>query len=140
MSIEFLNFIAALVIIIIAAKASGYISTRLGQPAVLGELLAGIILGPTFLNMLGTWPVFHEDEHLGEIIQLMAEIGVVLLMFTIGLGVSFSHLKKMKKIPRHSQKFLSFSLQPPSLPGHFLYCYHSFLIYPNEFLLLFFLH
>ena len=36
MSLEFLNFIAALSIIIVAAKASGYISTRLGQPAVLG--------------------------------------------------------------------------------------------------------
>jgi Kef-type K+ transport system membrane component KefB len=85
MSIEFLNFIAALAIIIVAAKASGYISTRLGQPAVLGELLAGIILGPTFLNMLGTWPVFSEDEHLGELIELMAEIGVLLLMMMAGL-------------------------------------------------------
>ena len=85
MNIEFLNFIAALAIIIVAAKVSGYISVRLGQPAVLGELLAGIILGPTFLNMLGTWPVFHEDEHLGEIIQLMAEIGVLLLMMLAGL-------------------------------------------------------
>ena len=85
MNIEFLNFIAALAIIIVAAKISGYISVRLGQPAVLGELLAGIILGPTFLNMLGTWPVFHEDEHLGEIIQLMAEIGVLLLMMLAGL-------------------------------------------------------
>ncbi len=85
MNIEFLNFIAALVIIIVAAKASGYISVRLGQPAVLGELLAGIILGPTFLNMLGTWPVLHEDEHLGEVIELMAEIGVLLLMMLAGL-------------------------------------------------------
>jgi Kef-type K+ transport system membrane component KefB len=85
MSIEFLNFIAALAIIIVAAKASGYISTRLGQPAVLGELLAGIILGPTFLNMLGTWPVFSEDAHLGELIELMAEIGVLLLMMMAGL-------------------------------------------------------
>ena len=48
MNIEFLNFIAALVIIIVAAKVSGLVSTRLGQPAVLGELIAGIILGPTF--------------------------------------------------------------------------------------------
>ena len=85
MNIEFLNFIAALAIVIVAAKASGYISVRLGQPAVLGELLAGIILGPTFLNMLGTWPMFSEDEHLGELIQLMAEIGVLLLMMLAGL-------------------------------------------------------
>ncbi len=92
MDIEFLNFIAALVIIIVAAKFSGYISTRLGQPAVLGELLAGIILGPTFLNMLGTWPVFQEDEHLGEVIQLMAEIGVLMLMMLAGLELDLGEL------------------------------------------------
>ncbi|MFN2142304.1 MAG: cation:proton antiporter, partial [Candidatus Promineifilaceae bacterium] len=92
MNLEFLNFIAALAIIIVAAKASGYISTRLGQPAVLGELLAGIILGPTFLNMLGTWPVFMEDEHLGEVIQLMAEIGVLLLMMLAGLELDLAEM------------------------------------------------
>jgi Kef-type K+ transport system membrane component KefB len=92
MSVEFLNFIAALVIIIVAAKASGYISTRLGQPAVLGELLAGIILGPTFLNMLGTWPVLAEDEHLGEIIELMAELGVLLLMMLAGLELDLAEM------------------------------------------------
>jgi Kef-type K+ transport system membrane component KefB len=92
MDLEFLNFIAALAIIIVAAKVSGYISTRLGQPAVLGELLAGIILGPTFLNMLGTWPVFSEDEYLGEIIQLMAEIGVLLLMMLAGLELDLAEM------------------------------------------------
>jgi Kef-type K+ transport system membrane component KefB len=92
MSVEFLNFIAALAIIIVAAKASGYVSTRLGQPAVLGELLAGIILGPTFLNMLGTWPVFAEDEHLGELVQLMAEIGVLLLMMLAGLELDLAEM------------------------------------------------
>lgn len=92
MTIEFLNFIAALAIIIVAAKASGYISTRLGQPAVLGELIAGIILGPTFLNMLGTWPVFEEDTHLGEVIELMAEIGVLLLMMLAGLELDLAEM------------------------------------------------
>ena len=41
----FLNFMLALMLIIAAAKAGGYISTRFKQPAVLGELLVGIILG-----------------------------------------------------------------------------------------------
>ena len=88
----FLNFIAALAIIIVAAKASGYVSTRLGQPAVLGELIAGIILGPTILNMLHVWPVFSEDEHLEESILLMAEIGVLLLMMLAGLELDLKGL------------------------------------------------
>jgi hypothetical protein len=59
-----LQFILALAIIVVAAKGSGYLSNRLGQPAVLGELLVGLVLGPTVLNMLH-WPTFG-DQHLGE--------------------------------------------------------------------------
>jgi Kef-type K+ transport system membrane component KefB len=92
MSSEILNFIAALVIIIVAAKLSGYLSTRIGQPAVLGELLAGILLGPTLLDMVHAWPVFANDEHLGESIRLMAEIGVLLLMMLAGLELEIEEL------------------------------------------------
>jgi Kef-type K+ transport system membrane component KefB len=93
----FLNFIAALSIIIVIAKASGYVSTRLGQPAVLGELIAGIILGPTILDMLHAWPVFSGDEHLGESILFMAEIGVLLLMMLAGLELDLQDLLRSGK-------------------------------------------
>ena len=97
MSTEFLNFVAALIIIIVAAKIGGYISNRLGQPAVLGELLVGIILGPTILNMLHVWPIFAEDEHLAEMLKMMAEIGVLLLMMLAGLELELSELLKSGK-------------------------------------------
>jgi Kef-type K+ transport system membrane component KefB len=80
-----MQFLLALTIIVIAAKSSGYLSTRLGQPAVLGELLVGLILGPTVLDMLH-WPVFG-DEHLGEILSHLAHLGVLFLMFIAGLEV-----------------------------------------------------
>lgn len=95
---EFLNFILALTIIIVAAKASGYISTRLGQPSVLGELLAGLILGPTVLDMLHAWPIFSEDESLGEFISIMAELGVILLMLLAGLELHLSELVSSGKV------------------------------------------
>jgi Kef-type K+ transport system membrane component KefB len=98
MATPFLNFIAALSIIIVVAKASGYLSTRLGQPAVLGELIAGIILGPTILNMFHVWPAFSEDEHLSESIQLMAELGVLLLMMLAGLELDLKGLLGSGKI------------------------------------------
>ena len=60
MSHDFLNFMLAVAIIIVAAKLSGYLSIRLGQPSVLGELMAGLILGPTVLNMLH-WPIFGRQ-------------------------------------------------------------------------------
>ncbi len=80
-----LQFLLVLAIIVIAAKGSGYLSTRLGQPAVLGELFVGLILGPTVLDMLH-WPVFG-DEHLGETLGYLAHLGVLFLMFIAGLEV-----------------------------------------------------
>lgn len=95
----FLNFILALVIIIAAAKLSGYLSLRLKQPSVLGELLAGIILGPTVFDIFHvSWLPFAGDEHLGETIAFMAELGVILLMMLAGLELHLSDLIKSGKV------------------------------------------
>lgn len=80
-----LQLFLALFIIVVVAKSAGYLSTRLGQPSVLGELLIGLILGPTVLNMLH-WPVFG-DPHLGETISHLAHLGVLILMFIAGMEV-----------------------------------------------------
>jgi Kef-type K+ transport system membrane component KefB len=98
MSHEFLNFILALVIIIMAAKVGGYLSVRFKQPSVLGELLVGLILGPTLLDMLHAWPVFSADQHLGETITFIAELGVLLLMMLAGLELHLSELIKSGKV------------------------------------------
>lgn len=95
---ELLNFLLAISIILIAAKASGYISVRLGQPSVLGELLVGLILGPTVLNMLETIPMFAGDTHLTESLTLFAEIGVLLLMFLAGLELELKELLRSGKV------------------------------------------
>lgn len=94
----FLDFILALVIVIVAAKAGGYISTRFRQPSVLGELLAGLILGPTVFDMLHAWPIFHEPEALGHSLTLMAELGVILLMFLAGLELHLDELLRSGKV------------------------------------------
>lgn len=98
MTTEFLHFILAIVIIIVAAKLGGYISIRLGQPSVLGELIAGLILGPTVLNMLHAWPIFASDEVLPESLTQMAEIGVILLMFLAGLELEIGELLRSGKV------------------------------------------
>ncbi len=98
MNSELLNFLAAVVVIIVAAKLGGYISIRFGQPSVLGELLVGIILGPTALNMLGTWPLFAGDSHLSASLILFAEIGVILLMFLAGLELELGDLLRSGRV------------------------------------------
>jgi Kef-type K+ transport system membrane component KefB len=75
---------------IIAAKAGGMLAERWGQPAVLGELIAGILLGPSLLGIL---PAAGSDA--GTVFAFLAELGVVLLLFEIGLETD---LKAMFKV------------------------------------------
>lgn len=103
MESEFLEFILAIVVIIVAAKLGGYLSTRFNQPSVLGELLAGLLLGPTALDMLHSWTlVFHHADTLSELISIMAELGVILLMLLAGLELHLPDLINAGKVSAFS--------------------------------------
>src|SRR2546425_6081291 len=87
---HFLQLLLLLTLIIVAAKMAGALAARIGQPAVFGEILAGLVLGPTVANVLG-WPVFAHAGGGGEgapvllpLIRDLADIGVLLLMFVAG--------------------------------------------------------
>ena len=90
----FLQIIIILALLLLAAKAAGYISTRFGQPSVLGELLIGVILGPSLLGIFNL--SFLDYEELPHFIEFFAEIGVLLLMFIAGLELHISDLVKNK--------------------------------------------
>lgn len=92
----FLQLVLALAIFIFAAKLGGYISYRLGQPSVLGELIVGLLLGPSVINLLHL--PFFSDEHLPTTIHELAELGVLFLMFIAGLGLHLSDLAKSGKV------------------------------------------
>ena len=87
----FLQLTLALAIIILAAKAGGYIAVRLRQPAVLGELLVGLILGPTVIDLVHL-PFVSNPTLLQEEISDLAALGVVFLMFMAGLEVELSEM------------------------------------------------
>jgi Kef-type K+ transport system membrane component KefB len=86
----------AIAIIIAASRIAGTITRRLGQPRVLGELVIGVILGPTVLDMLH-WPLFHGVE-LEVTIKHLAELGVLLLMFLVGLEVNLGELARVRSV------------------------------------------
>jgi Kef-type K+ transport system membrane component KefB len=92
----FIQLAILLVIILLTAKLAGYLSIRLGQPSVLGELVIGILLGPSLLNLLHL-PVFDE-ELMKEILKLIGEIGVLLLMFLAGLELHVNELRNSGKV------------------------------------------
>jgi Kef-type K+ transport system membrane component KefB len=70
------DFFLTLLIILLTARVFAELAGRLNAPTVIGELLAGVILGPSLLGWVE--PI--------EAIQLMAEIGIILLLFEVGLG------------------------------------------------------
>jgi Kef-type K+ transport system membrane component KefB len=71
-----------LAVILLAARVAGEIVMHLGAPSVIGELLVGVILGPSQLGWI----------HPGEFIQTMAEIGIILLLFQVGLEANVHRL------------------------------------------------
>ena len=82
----FVNFLATLIAIILATKLFGALAQRLGQPAVLGELIAGVVLGGSVLGII--------DPH-GPVIFALAELGVLILLFEIGLHTEIGSLVRV---------------------------------------------
>ena len=93
---SFIPLMFALGIILLASRAGGAIARRLNQPRVLGQLIVGLILGPTVLDMLH-WGILQGVD-LQHTIKEFAELGVLLLMFNIGLEVHLSELVKVGKV------------------------------------------
>lgn len=80
-------FYLTILIILLATKLAGDLTARLGQPAVVGKLLVGIIIGPAMLGWV-------ENSHM---IEELSEIGVLLLMFMAGLETNIEDLKRSFK-------------------------------------------
>ena len=73
-----------LAIIILSAKFFGLVARKFKAPQVVGEIIAGLIIGPCLLNLV----------HISDTISIFAEIGVVMLMFSTGLGTNLKELIK----------------------------------------------
>jgi Na+:H+ antiporter len=94
-----------LALIIAAAKIAGALVARIHQPAVFGEILVGVIVGPTVLNILG-WPIFTapvapiESGSFGllPVVRDLAQIGVLLLMFVAGLETDLEQMRHVGKV------------------------------------------
>ena len=92
-----LQVLLCISVIILAAKSAGALTARSGLPLVLGELLAGVLLGPTFLNIWSiSWlaqPASVDSVSVASIFKVLAEIGVVLLMFVAGLETDIEMMR-----------------------------------------------
>jgi Kef-type K+ transport system membrane component KefB len=93
---SFLQLAVEIAIILAAAKLAGYLSTRLGQPSVLGEILVGILLGPSLLDIVHL--PFTTSQTLGDTISELSELGVLLLMFLAGLELHLGELNRNRRV------------------------------------------
>jgi Kef-type K+ transport system membrane component KefB len=81
--VEISELLVALIAIFAAAKLFGELAERIGQPAVLGEMVGGIVVGVSGLHLV--------DAH-SPVLHLFAELGVLLLLFLIGLETDLQRL------------------------------------------------
>jgi Kef-type K+ transport system membrane component KefB len=88
--------LADVAIIIILARLLGNLAKRLGQPPVLGEILAGILLGPTFFHGKITTTLFPPS--LIPPLTALADIGLVLFMFVVGYEVDLRLIRGRERV------------------------------------------
>jgi CPA2 family monovalent cation:H+ antiporter-2 len=84
-----MDLVADLALVLLAALGGGFLAQRIGQPLIVGYILAGVIVGP-----------FSGGPTVGNVhdIERLAELGVVLLLFSLGLEVSFSELAPVRRV------------------------------------------
>lgn len=101
-----LQLLLLLALVVAASKVAGAASRRVGQPAVFGEILVGLLLGPTALDLLG-WPLFatpapdaltESTPDLLAVLRDLAELGVTLLMFIAGLETDVAEMRRVGRV------------------------------------------
>lgn len=85
---ESYNFLLFLAIILLSTKFLGMISRKVRMPQVVGALVAGVLLGPSFLGIISM------EGTTGTFLECIAEVGVIFLMFSAGLSTELSELKE----------------------------------------------
>lgn len=93
------RFLLQLLVVLALAKLAGALLRRIGQPAVIGEMLAGIVLGPSLFGWV--WPDLHAAvfpaDGLGAF-QLVSQLGVLVFMFAAGAEFELSRLRGQRRL------------------------------------------
>lgn len=88
-----------IVVVVIVARAAGGLSRHMGQPRVIGEIVAGLLLGPSFLGWIApsaTEQLFPRDSL--ELLNAFSQFGLILFMFLVGVRLEVSHLRASRNL------------------------------------------
>jgi len=118
--------LAQIVTIILAARIFGWICKKIGQPSVIGEIIAGIVLGPSLIGMYfpGFSAALFPPQSLGNL-NFLSQIGLILFMFIVGMELDVNVLKNKAHdavVISHASIIVPFSLGM----GLAYFIYHSF--------------
>jgi Kef-type K+ transport system membrane component KefB len=92
------HVLLALVAVIICARAAGAVCKRFHQPPVMGEIIAGILLGPSLLGQLAPSVMQNLFPPLAIApLEILAQVGIVLFMFLIGVELDVEGMKKQSR-------------------------------------------
>jgi Kef-type K+ transport system membrane component KefB len=85
---ETAGILADLFFVLLAAKLGDEVFKRIGQPVIVGEILGGVLVGPSVLGLV----------EIGEVLRVFSELGVVVLLFWVGLETRLSEMKAVGRI------------------------------------------
>ena len=91
-------FFLQLTIILASCRAVGWLAKYLGQPAVVGEMIAGVLLGPSLFGLF--WPTLHDTifpTHSMPVLYSLSQLGLTLYMFVVGIEFELEHFWKHGK-------------------------------------------
>ncbi len=87
--------LAQIITIVLVARFFGWLCVKIGQPAVIGEMIAGIILGPSFIGL--HFPEFSATlfpGHSMDNLKFLSQVGLILFMYIVGMEVDLKILQK----------------------------------------------
>src|SRR6266849_8671318 len=93
-------FVSEILLMLLVGRLLGELMQRIGQPAVLGQLLAGILLGPTVLGNL--WPgahqaIFPNTAEQKKMIDAISQLGILMLLLIAGMETDFAIVRRMRR-------------------------------------------
>ncbi len=102
MATELSSVLLYLAAFLIAAKFGGILAAKLGQPGVFGELIVGILIGPSIAgmisqNLFGVSFYINPGAPAGQFMGLFGELGIIILMFIAGMSIDVGEFKKAGK-------------------------------------------
>ncbi|WP_370332433.1 cation:proton antiporter [Mycolicibacterium hippocampi] len=91
-----IHFFLQLTVILAACRVAGLVAQRLGQPQVVGEMIAGVVLGPSLFGRIapGIQDALFPSGTANTVLYTTAQIGLVLYMFIIGLNFDVNHVRE----------------------------------------------